>query len=173
MKYHKSCKYCKKLYKGYGKYYCSRKCFLEDSNPLLHSRKSVRRICISCGKEFFSKSREKIVKFCSIECKVEYNNRDLIKNWLEGKNNGEDCGKHHCLKKPIRKYMLKQVNYTCQICKNNIWNGKPIPLQVHHKDGNAHNNKPENLLVLCWNCHAQTDTFGSKNKNSTRIYRWK
>ena len=44
-----------------------------------------------------------------------------------------------------------------------IWNNKPLTLQVNHKDGNFLNNISENLEYLCPNCHSQTDTFGTKN----------
>jgi endogenous inhibitor of DNA gyrase (YacG/DUF329 family) len=168
------CKNCGDIYTGNAKNYCSRKCFLEDHNPIFHSRKPIQRVCIACKKEFLSKSRKKVVKFCSATCKAEFLGRDLVKDWLEGKNNGCNKGKYDDdLRKPIRKYILKQANHTCQVCKNDMWNNKPIPLQIHHKDGNAHNNRPKNLLVVCWNCHAQTDTFGSKNRNSTRVSRYK
>ena len=43
------------------------------------------------------------------------------------------------------------------------WNGLPIPLELHHIDGNRNNHKFENLQLLCLNCHAQTDTFRAKN----------
>lgn len=43
------------------------------------------------------------------------------------------------------------------------WNGKPIPLELHHKDGNHYNNDLTNLEVLCPNCHAQTDNCSCKN----------
>jgi transposase-like protein len=35
----------------------------------------------------------------------------------------------------------------CQVC------GITYPLTVHHRDGNRFNNKPENLEVVCFNCH--------------------
>jgi 5-methylcytosine-specific restriction endonuclease McrA len=44
------------------------------------------------------------------------------------------------------------------------WNGKPIECALHHKDGNKHNNKIDNLEILCPNCHSQTDTYTAKNK---------
>ena len=49
---------------------------------------------------------------------------------------------------------------------NSLWNSKPIPLEVHHIDGNKTNNTLENLMIVCPNCHAQTDNYKSKNKKS-------
>lgn len=43
------------------------------------------------------------------------------------------------------------------------WMGKPIPLELHHKDGNHYNNDLSNLEILCPNCHAQTDNYRGKN----------
>lgn len=47
----------------------------------------------------------------------------------------------------------------CECCGNNEWNGKPIPTELHHIDGNHDNNALENLQILCPNCHAQTDSY--------------
>jgi predicted HNH restriction endonuclease len=44
-----------------------------------------------------------------------------------------------------------------------------IPLQIHHIDGDATNNKEENLQLLCPNCHTLTENYGSLNKNATRV----
>ena len=52
----------------------------------------------------------------------------------------------------------------CAICGIDIWNGKEISLQLHHIDGDKTNNLIENLQLLCPNCHAQTDSFGGRNK---------
>lgn len=53
----------------------------------------------------------------------------------------------------------------CEHCKNTQWMGTEIPLELNHKDGNNKNHKLENLEILCSNCHAQTPTYRSKNKN--------
>jgi RecJ-like exonuclease len=43
--------------------------------------------------------------------------------------------------------------------------GEEIPLELHHIDGNHFNNDLSNLMVLCPNCHAKTDSYrGKKNK---------
>lgn len=54
--------------------------------------------------------------------------------------------------------------HKCECCGNTEWNGKPIPLQLDHIDGNPHNHLLSNLRLLCPNCHAQTETYCGKNK---------
>lgn len=55
-------------------------------------------------------------------------------------------------------------DHKCEICGNTEWNGKPIPLQLDHIDGNSHNHILTNLRLICPNCHAQTETYCGKNK---------
>ena len=67
------------------------------------------------------------------------------------------------LKKRILKAGL--LKYECECCGNKgEWNGKPLALQLDHKDGNHNNHSIENLRFLCPNCHSQTDTYSGKNK---------
>lgn len=54
--------------------------------------------------------------------------------------------------------------HKCENCGLTEWMGKPIPLELHHKDGNHYNNDLGNLEILCPNCHAQTNTYKGKNK---------
>lgn len=51
----------------------------------------------------------------------------------------------------------------CEICGISNWNGLPLNMELHHKDGNRFNNCLDNLQILCPNCHAQTDNFRAKN----------
>ncbi len=51
----------------------------------------------------------------------------------------------------------------CESCGLTEWLGQEIPLEVHHKDGNRHNNVIENFQLLCPNCHALTDSYRGKN----------
>jgi hypothetical protein len=53
--------------------------------------------------------------------------------------------------------------HKCEICGLTHWNEKPIPLELHHIDGNRFNHKLENIILVCPNCHAQTNTYRGKN----------
>lgn len=53
--------------------------------------------------------------------------------------------------------------YQCESCGFTTWRGNPIPLEVHHVDGDKTNNELCNLQLLCPNCHAQTSTYRGKN----------
>jgi len=63
----------------------------------------------------------------------------------------------------LREHIRKRDNHRCRECgkfqDNLLKSGKKIKLQVHHIDYNKKNNKPENLVSLCLNCHARTNSF--------------
>lgn len=51
----------------------------------------------------------------------------------------------------------------CEICNITEWLGKPLNMQLHHKNGDGLDNRIGNLEFLCANCHSQTDTYGGRN----------
>lgn len=65
----------------------------------------------------------------------------------------------------VRKKLLDEgyKEYRCECCKLTEWLNEPIPLELHHKDGNRHNNILSNFQLLCPNCHAKTDSYRGKN----------
>ena len=63
--------------------------------------------------------------------------------------------KSHVLKLKLIKDGLKE--HRCERCGNTEWLGKPIPIELHHKNGDHYDNSLDNLEILCPNCHAQED----------------
>lgn len=51
----------------------------------------------------------------------------------------------------------------CSTCGIDSWREAPLALQLHHINGNRHDNRLENLALLCPNCHSQTDTWAGRN----------
>jgi DNA-binding CsgD family transcriptional regulator/5-methylcytosine-specific restriction endonuclease McrA len=51
----------------------------------------------------------------------------------------------------------------CEICGITQWMGKPVNMQLHHKNGDGSDNRLENIQFLCGTCHSQTDTYGGRN----------
>jgi DNA-binding CsgD family transcriptional regulator len=51
----------------------------------------------------------------------------------------------------------------CESCALTEWKGIPIPLALHHINGDRHDNRLENLRLLCGNCHSLTDTYAGRN----------
>lgn len=61
----------------------------------------------------------------------------------------------------IRDGLVKHECAVCQLLPE--WNGKSLVLVLDHENGDATDNRLENLRLLCPNCNSQTDTFSWKN----------
>jgi transposase len=76
---------------------------------------------------------------------------------VEGRRTTSRCH----LKRRLLKVGLKENR--CEICGIENWLGKPLNAQLHHKNGDGYDNRLENIIFLCPNCHSQTDTYGGRN----------
>ncbi len=65
------------------------------------------------------------------------------------------------LKKKLIEDGIKE--HRCENCTLSKWLDNPIPLELHHVDGNRDNNEFNNLELLCPNCHSLTDNYRGKN----------
>jgi DNA-binding CsgD family transcriptional regulator/5-methylcytosine-specific restriction endonuclease McrA len=73
---------------------------------------------------------------------------------------GRKTGRGH-LKRRLLDAGLKENR--CEICGIKEWMGKPVSMQLHHKNGDGSDNRLTNIQFLCANCHSQTDTYGGRN----------
>lgn len=129
-------------------------------------RTLVVRTCLNCGKQL--NTHNSTAKYCNNVCQAEYEHKEYIKRWKEGKESGMKGTRS--ISKHVRDYLLDKYNHKCQKCG---WGEvHPItlesPLHVHHIDGDATNNSEDNLQLLCPNCHSLTENYGRLNANCTR-----
>lgn len=62
-----------------------------------------------------------------------------------------------------RKRVIIEQKGLCLECGIGEWRGKHLSLEIDHKDGNHNNNKRENLVAICPNCHSLTPNWRGRN----------
>lgn len=99
------------------------------------------------------------------------------KKWSKSKDLSHKLVEHSTYSSglPISSYNLKNQllkldykKHVCEMCSNSEWFDKPIPLELHHVNGNKFDNRIENLQLLCPNCHSFTDNYRGKNMSARR-----
>lgn len=153
--------------------FCTRSCLFQWHNK--HDR--VQKQCDICGKTFtVIRVREKTAKFCSLRCynKVRHYGSVHVACVVCGKTvrrspskvkEGRTCCSPQCRCLLQRKRTPQPASSACARewmttrgrltqCQRCGFDRVPEILVVHHRDRNRNNNHPDNLEVLCPNCHA-------------------
>lgn len=91
--------------------------------------------------------------------KKDGNGKIAIKDILDGKHPEYQTNK-------LRKRLFNEgyKERKCEVCGITEWNGKELSFQLEHIDGNSYNHLLNNLMIICPNCHSQTDTYCGRNK---------
>ena len=70
----------------------------------------------------------------------------------------------------FKQHLIKDKGHKCEGCKLELWNGIPISLETHHKDGDNTNNEIINLMLLCPNCHSQTANYRNRKEALVKLH---
>jgi len=140
--------------------FCSSSCAAKFN----HTLRPVKKICLFCGKVLQNKQK----KYCSKECKRDFDFRQYIDEWKCGQRTGLELS--GVVTPPIKRFLREKFNNQCSECgwskihpTTNI-----VPLVADHIDGNWKNNTESNLRLLCGCCDSLTDTYKALNKGKGR-----
>lgn len=180
----RKCSFCGKEFeshshggRGYQQKYCSKKCKYADAY--------IIKNCPTCSKEFRVNRFSKRKDYCSKSC-IQREPCQFCGKIIIGRNKYQSGERHYCSRKCasiVNRTLKSHKNYwvlgyaaclkrhgtiKCERC--NFTDGNA--LIIHHLDHNRENLSPENLIVLCANCHhLEHWSNGDSRKKYTQIAR--
>lgn len=144
-----------------------KKSFAEGSHGTMLRQQTKKHYgnCVICGKAISRKNK----KYCSMQCWHQDTYEDYISRWLANQDNGLQSN-NITVSSQIKRYILNRDLNQCVLCGWHEINSvtKKSPLHLDHIDGDYRNNRPENLRILCPNCHSLTENYGSLNNGHGR-----
>lgn len=129
--------------------------------PLVKGSKCWREVVHKLSPDLNYRGSESHAKYVAIKYHIDFSHF-TGSAWNKGRIFGpkrplQDYFDGIWIKTNILKNRLIQEGYkqaVCEKCGQTTWRGVSIPLELHHIDCNPKNNKLENLMIVCCNCHA-------------------
>ena len=160
-----------------GNFFCDRTCASRFNGKI----RAVEVLCENCGGEI-PLNRKWRNKYCSSKCCADSKYKDRIRKWLAGEITGNDGLSGEQTTDWVRRYCFERAGGKCEALLEDgtrcNWSRKNpitgrVPLSVHHKNGNYKETMPDNLILICPNCHSLTSNYGSLNRGKGRKNRLK
>lgn len=128
--------------------------------------------CFSCQKQLTKRSQK---KFCSNLCQNDHEYTIYVQEWLKGSVSGGRGIVAKNMTGHILRYLKDKFGESCSSCNWKTINPitQKVPLEIDHIDGDSENNSPDNLRVLCPNCHSLTTSYKNLNYGKGREWRRK
>ena len=127
----------------------------------------MKSFCLYCGKEIDSKT---VRKYCNNKCQSNKQQLDWEEKWFRGEVSGNNNSNYCQIRDRVRTYLFRVNDNKCSICgwgEMNPFTNK-IPLEVDHIDGDPYNTVPDNLRLICPNCHSLTKNYRGANRGNGR-----
>ena len=138
--------------------FCSRSCSARVTNVTYPKRTRVWMTC-RCGRQCRR-------RYCSQVCQQEDRYEKYVTAWLAGDESGTTPT--GWMSDYVRRWIRETYGDKCSRCgwaELHPVTGV-IPVQVDHIDGNGSHNRPENLRLLCPNCHSLTPNYMNLNRGN-------
>jgi hypothetical protein len=124
-----------------------------------------QRTFAPCANDCGGRLRPKYRKYCSNACRKAAHRKVVLNAFYAGTLEARPF-----FNKIVRAHLLEKFGNCCQRCgwcERNLASGN-IPVEIEHIDGDWRNVAPENVTLLCPNCHSLTKTFRGLNRGNGR-----
>jgi hypothetical protein len=143
---------------------CSRACA-----DRLRNARHVASPCRRCGSTERKNGKNKTGVYCSWFCYTEdrYQRTGSFATWMAGWQSGEISGTQKDGRPDwrVRQALVLLRGQRCEECGWNRVNPASgrVPLHVDHSTGDRSRNRPEEVRLLCPNCHSLTTNYQHLN----------